>query len=333
LIIRCRCRNGQNYAEKQDLIYFEWLDDTAFWQELFIFLITPSCYGPIIFLKKNSQWHFFQIKWWAVTDAITSTKFEEIELFFWRPCKISPLFGYYLEPTKSNLIGWQHNLEADQLQFPDFKVRTGNRYLGGFTGRMRLSTSGSGVNQILGGSCDWSDIKHANLFTSCLLRLAKLFAARAAVCAKTYKGNWPQVCIHLANCRQDLSANSFLGDGYDNEDPRRALADPPPSKVGQAGNPWPHNLGAAKLWNEHPPILCSHILAAFGGVDVFRSTDHLKVTREVKAKLKLRNVKSESSLNDCRCTLYWNFELSALTSVLLKEQTQSTSFLEWFYRA
>jgi hypothetical protein len=46
-------------------------------------------------------------------------------------------------------------------------------------------------------------------------------------------------------------------------------------------------------------LLCSHILAAFRGVDVFRSTDHLKVIRDVKAELKLRNAaKSESSLND-----------------------------------
>jgi hypothetical protein len=40
-------------------------------------------------------------------------------------------------------------------------------------------------------------------------------------------------------------------------------------------------------------------LAAFRGVDVFRSTDRLKVIWDVKAKLKLRNAaKSESSLND-----------------------------------
>jgi hypothetical protein len=40
-------------------------------------------------------------------------------------------------------------------------------------------------------------------------------------------------------------------------------------------------------------------LAAFRGVDVFRSTDHLKVIRDVKAELKLRNAaKSESSLNN-----------------------------------
>jgi hypothetical protein len=40
-------------------------------------------------------------------------------------------------------------------------------------------------------------------------------------------------------------------------------------------------------------------LAAFRGVDVFRSTDQLKVIREVKAELKLRNAaKNESSLNN-----------------------------------
>jgi hypothetical protein len=40
-------------------------------------------------------------------------------------------------------------------------------------------------------------------------------------------------------------------------------------------------------------------LAAFRGIDVFRSTDHLKVIRNVKAELKLCNAaKSEFSLND-----------------------------------
>jgi hypothetical protein len=29
----------------------------------------------------------------------------------------------------------QHNLEEDRLQFPAFKVRTGNRYLCGFIGK------------------------------------------------------------------------------------------------------------------------------------------------------------------------------------------------------
>jgi hypothetical protein len=45
-------------------------------------------------------------------------------------------------------------------------------------------------------------------------------------------------------------------------------------------------------------LLCSHILAAFRGAGVFRSTDHLKVIWEVKAEPKLCDAaKSESSLN------------------------------------
>jgi hypothetical protein len=48
-------------------------------------------------------------------------------------------------------------------------------------------------------------------------------------------------------------------------------------------------------------------LAAFRGVDVFRSTDHLKVIKEVKAELKLCNAaKNEASLNDLASKMSWN---------------------------
>jgi hypothetical protein len=46
-------------------------------------------------------------------------------------------------------------------------------------------------------------------------------------------------------------------------------------------------------------LLCSHILAAFRGVNVFQLTDHLKVIWEVNAEIKLYNAaKRESSLNN-----------------------------------
>jgi hypothetical protein len=45
-------------------------------------------------------------------------------------------------------------------------------------------------------------------------------------------------------------------------------------------------------------LLCSHILAAFRGVDVCRLTDHLKVIKEVKAEHKLRDAaKNETQEN------------------------------------
>jgi hypothetical protein len=80
---------------------------------------------------------------WYADDAGARAKVDEIERFFWRLCKIGPLFGYYPEPTKSILIVRQHNLEEARLRFPAFRVKTGNRYLGGFIAKRKLSMSGS----------------------------------------------------------------------------------------------------------------------------------------------------------------------------------------------
>jgi hypothetical protein len=52
---------------------------------------------------------------WYADDAGAGAKFDKIERFFRRLCKIGPLFGYYPEPTKSILIVRQHNLEEAQL--------------------------------------------------------------------------------------------------------------------------------------------------------------------------------------------------------------------------
>jgi hypothetical protein len=76
---------------------------------------------------------------------------------------------------------------------------------------------------------------------------------------------------------------------------RRALAGLP---VKWAGLAIPDPTTSAQPNYEASILLYSHILAAFQGVGVFRSTDHLKVIRDVKAELKLRNAaKSKFSLN------------------------------------
>jgi hypothetical protein len=57
--------------------------------------------------------------------------------------------------------------------------------------------------------------------------------------------------------------------------------------------------GRSQIMRQASIFLCSHILAAFRGVNVFRLTDHSKVIGEVEAELKLCNAKkSESSLNN-----------------------------------
>jgi hypothetical protein len=103
----------------------------------------------------------------------------------------------------------------------------------------------------------------------------------------------------FASIRKTL-AKTFLpalfGDEYDNSDTRCALAGLP---VKWAGLAIPDPTTSAQPNYKASILLYSHIMAAFRGVDVFQLTDHLKVVREVKAKLKLRNAaKSESSLND-----------------------------------
>ena len=91
----------------------------------------------------------------------------------------------------------------------------------------------------------------------------------------------------FASVKQTL-AKTFLptlfGDHeYDGDDPWRALAGLP---VKWAGLAIPDPTTSAQPNYEASILPCSHILAAFRGVNVFQSTDHLKVIREVKAELK-----------------------------------------------
>jgi hypothetical protein len=107
----------------------------------------------------------------------------------------------------------------------------------------------------------------------------------------------------FASIEQTL-AKTFLptlfGDEYGKEDPRRALPDLP---IKWAGLAIPYPTTSVQPNYEASILLCSHILAAFRGVGVSRSTDHLKVIREVKSELKLRSAaKNESSLNDLAST-------------------------------
>jgi hypothetical protein len=73
----------------------------------------------------------------------------------------------------------------------------------------------------------------------------------------------------------------------------------PVSPIKWAGLAIPDPTTSAQRNFEAIILLCSHILAAFQGVDVFQSKDHIEVIREVKAELKLRYAaKSESSLDN-----------------------------------
>jgi hypothetical protein len=73
---------------------------------------------------------------WYADDAGAGGKFDRMRSQFLRLVELGPTFGYFPESTKSVLIVAQHNLERAKSVFADldFKVSTGERYLGGFIG-------------------------------------------------------------------------------------------------------------------------------------------------------------------------------------------------------
>jgi hypothetical protein len=190
----------------------------------------------------------------------------------------------------------QHNLEEARLRFPAFKVKTGDHYLGGFIGEDEA------LNECLS--------KKTKFWTEAVTDLTSVTQAfpQAAYSGlqnslqqewqfvqRVTKGIGPE----FASIKQTL-AKTFLptlfGDEDDDDDPHCALTGLP---VKWAGLAIPDPTTSAQPNYAASTLPCSHILAAFRGVDVFQSTNHLKVIREVKAKLKPCNAaKSESSLND-----------------------------------
>jgi hypothetical protein len=76
---------------------------------------------------------------------------------------------------------------------------------------------------------------------------------------------------------------TLFGDDFDKSDPRRKLYCLP---VKWAGLAIPDPTVSADPNYDASVLLVSHILAAFRGVDTFRSADHTAVILEVKAELK-----------------------------------------------
>ena len=86
---------------------------------------------------------------------------------------------------------------------------------------------------------------------------------------------------------------NLFDDNYDDAtDPRRRLAALP---VKFAGLAIPDPTASAATNYDASILVCSHLLAAFRGVDEFRTTDHLAVIREVKTELRQRNLKKNAS--------------------------------------
>jgi hypothetical protein len=233
---------------------------------------------------------------WHADDAGAGGKFEDIRRLFCRFKEIGPNYGYFPEPSNSILVVRQHNLEAAQNAFPDFgfEVTTGSRCLGGFVGedsalqnwiREKTKFWEEAVADLTSAAPNFPQAAHSGL-------------------QKSLQQEWQSVQRVTKNMGQEFEAvevalsRTFLptpfGDDYDDDDPRRDIACLP---VKWAGLAIPNPTVAADANYKASTLLCSHILAAFRGVDTFRSAKHKLVISEVKTELKLRNeAKHEDSM-------------------------------------
>ena len=225
---------------------------------------------------------------WYADDAGAGGNFSEIRRFFSKLEEIGPNYGYYPEPSKSILVVRQHNLEAAKRAFPDFgfKVTTGSRYLGGFIGEDAALK-------------EWLAEK-TEIWEEAVVDLAAAAPnfpqAAYAGLQKSLQQEWQFVQRVTKNVGPEFEAvelalsGTFLptlfGDDYGDDDPRRNISCLP---VKWAGLAIPNPTSAADANYEASILICSHILAAFRGVETFRSAKHTSVISEVKTELKLRN--------------------------------------------
>jgi hypothetical protein len=233
---------------------------------------------------------------WYADDAGAGGSFTDLRQFFLRLQEIGPAYGYFPEPTKSILIVRAHNRREAKSHFHDlrFQVETGSRYLGGYIG--------SRADREL-----WVQEKVA-FWTSAVTDLA--FAALShpqtafAGLQKSLQHEWQfiqRVIEDIGDCFFDLEeaiTDIFLpalyGESLKDCDYRRKLSALP---VKYAGLAIPDPSATSEENFEASTLVCSHLLAAFRGVEPFSSHDHKTVRTAVTTELRSRrSEKMDSTL-------------------------------------
>jgi hypothetical protein len=160
-------------------------------------------------------------------------------------------------------------------------------------------------------------------------------AVHPTSCQEHWTGIW---AVKVSLSRTFLP--TLFEDDYDDDDPRRDISCLP---VKWAGLAVPNPTLAADANYEVSTLLCSHILAAFRGVNTFRSAKHKSVISEVKTELKLCNeAKHESSITllasklscgDCSRTILRGQETGQWLSVLPSAVNGTERSAQKFYDA
>jgi hypothetical protein len=234
---------------------------------------------------------------WYADDAGASGKFIEIRRFFRKLEEIGPDFGYFPEPSKSILVVRERNFEAAKIAFSDlgFKVTKGSRYLGGFIGEESALQ-------------EWI-LEKTKLWEDAVVDLASAAASHPQAAysglQKSLQQEWQFILRVIRNIGpafkgvEEALSKTFLptlfGDDYDDDDPRRGISCLP---VKWAGLAIPDPTFQADANYDASMLSCGHIMAAFRGVEPFRSAEHKSVMAACKSETKLRNdAKYETEMN------------------------------------
>jgi hypothetical protein len=267
--------------------------------------LSMFAYGiGILPLIRRLQEEFPTVKQpWYADDAGAGGSFTDLRQFFLRLQEIGPAYGYFPEPTKSILIARAHNQHTAKSTFQDlqFKVTTGSRYLGGYIG--------SQADREL-----WVREK-VTFWSSAVTDLAFVALSHPqtafAGLQKSLQHEWQfvqRVIADIGDCFFDVEdsiTNIFLpalfGETLQNCDYRRKLA-ALPVKFAGLGIPDPSATSESNF--EASTLVCSHLLAAFRGVEPFSSMEHQSVRTAVTTELKLRrSVQLDSTLDSILGTL------------------------------
>lgn len=220
---------------------------------------------------------------WYADDAAAIGVLEQIRDYFRELMEIGPTYGYFPEPDKSILIVQPHSknqaqqfLQAESLKF---KLRTGNRYLGGHVGE--ASSRDEWLKDLIS---QWSDGIQE------LAAVASVYPQTAyAGLQKSLQAEWQYIqrvtegVGDLFSELEEKIAHKFLpalfGEPpWEDNDHRRPLAALP---VKHAGLALPNPTTTADDNYRTSTVVCSHLLQALrpDSEVTFSSVDHTATLR------------------------------------------------------
>ena len=232
---------------------------------------------PLIRRLKRNYPGLFQP--WYADDAGAGGKFDDIKAMFEELQKIGPAFGYFPEPTKSILVVPPAMVERATEYFRDhhFKITTGSRYLGGFIGS-RSSCEEYVRKKVMSWETSVKDLSQAGEHYP---------QTTYAGLQKCLQNEWqflhrviPGIGDLFVPVEEALTKHFFpaLAGKVDlSETPRELFALP----VKFAGIAIPNPVTSAETNYKDSTLVCSHLIRALRGQEVFNPSKHMETRTAV----------------------------------------------------